>query len=210
MQGPMIWTDGLRSLGDEATPAPPHPETYGVPQHDPSPSIFGTPRQQQGAVARQSRTHPQPERITSALPDDTSSDEWTGDEDFLPSHSARRKHRQARLLRKQQQQRGEDEAPETPIKSIPAKGEGPQSVAFQERLKALRSPGAGATASRFQRCGIVPGPRPNAIKIEAPPGHTLERAASTLALAEVEARPDSPLGSDGKGEAKSMASGDGL
>jgi len=83
--------------------------------------------------------------------EDSSSDEWTGDEDFMP-RSARRRHRQERLRVKAEKQQGSPlcRAPSSPAsipQPLPTPTGSPLSVSFRERLAALRSP----AASRFQR-----------------------------------------------------------
>ncbi|KAK0303816.1 hypothetical protein LTR01_007902 [Friedmanniomyces endolithicus] len=82
--------------------------------------------------------------------EDSSSDEWTGDEDFMP-RSARRRHRQERLRVKAEQQKGQlCRSPPSPAsipRLLPTPTGSPLSVSFRERLAALRSPGA----SRCQR-----------------------------------------------------------
>ncbi|KAK4555290.1 hypothetical protein LTR86_007586 [Recurvomyces mirabilis] len=122
---------------------------------------------------------------------DTSSDEWTGDEDFLP-RSARARHRRQRLQRKRASRAQvlrdalttaacmkERKAEETKLEgqlgknvrvddattvhdgvgpllapdegALVAMAEGPMSVAFRERLEALRSPVVGAGRFRGPR-----------------------------------------------------------
>ena len=120
---------------------------------------------------------------------DTSSDEWTGDEDFLP-RSSRERHRRQRLQRKRarrieqlrdalasvtstEERRAEETKPEAKAEAtvhvddvtsvhdgvdsllatdkgaLVVMAEGPMSVAFRDRLEALRSPVVGA--GRFRR-----------------------------------------------------------
>lgn len=93
----------------------------------------------------------QPERLLAA--GDTSSEEWTDDEEFY-SRSARQKHRQQRLIERQKTAALELCLPadaRITHKTTPVDDpidEGPLSIAFQRRVAAaaMRSP----RASRFQ------------------------------------------------------------
>ena len=127
---------------------------------------------------------------------DTSSDEWTGDEDFLP-RTLRERHRWRRVQRKRAQRRqavydalvgstskSGDTADATNVEARAnaktcieetasmrerqdslaagqagpmAMADGPMSVAFRERLEALRSPVVGA--GRFTRPTAVTQPK---------------------------------------------------
>ncbi|KAK1061942.1 hypothetical protein LTR33_012600 [Friedmanniomyces endolithicus] len=128
--------------------------TSSIPHSPSKPTSPKAPRPRALQSSKRLQSHPDPTNPTTL--EDSSSDEWTGDEDFLP-RSARRRHRQQRLRAKaaEQQQRSplcRTPSPPRPFTQPPPSPiDSPLSVTFRERLAALRSPGA----SRFQRRVVV-------------------------------------------------------
>ncbi|KAK1053701.1 hypothetical protein LTR74_016152 [Friedmanniomyces endolithicus] len=121
-----------------------------IPHSPQKPTLPKSPRPRAARLP----TQLQPPNPTTL--EDSSSDEWTGDEDFLP-RSARRRHRQERLRLKAAEQQQTPPLCRTPppprplTKPPPSPIDSPLSVTFPERLAALRSP----QASRFQRRVVV-------------------------------------------------------
>ncbi|KAK1807366.1 hypothetical protein LTR12_018287 [Friedmanniomyces endolithicus] len=139
-----------------APSARPDTKTTNSIPHSPSKPTSPKPSRPRALQSsKRLQSHPDPTNPTTL--EDSSSDEWTGDEDFLP-RSARRRHRQQRLRAKaaaEQQQRSplcRTPSPPRPFtRPPPSPIDSPLSVTFSERLAALRSPGA----SRFQRRVVV-------------------------------------------------------
>ncbi|KAK0942794.1 hypothetical protein LTR29_005703 [Friedmanniomyces endolithicus] len=129
--------------------------TSSIPHSPSKPTSPKAPRPRALQSSKRLQSHPDPTNPTTL--EDSSSDEWTGDEDFLP-RSARRRNRQQRLRAKaaaEKQQRSplcRTPSPPRPLTQPPPSPiDSPLSVTFRERLAALRSPGA----SRFQRRVVV-------------------------------------------------------
>ncbi|KAK5114253.1 hypothetical protein LTR85_010318 [Meristemomyces frigidus] len=101
--------------------------------------------------------------------EDTSSDSWTGDDEFLAPASARRRYREQRLAKKLADAAALLDAQEPPTKDASPKDSplknSPRPRLAQDRSIPIRSPGA----SRFQSAVSEPEPEPADVVIGQPP-----------------------------------------